>query len=40
MITGDGVGGTDRLKQFLMQQSQTKDLGKLQYFLSIEVARC
>ena len=39
VITGDDSGGIARLKQFLQQQFHTKDLGKLRYFLGIEVAR-
>jgi hypothetical protein len=36
VITGDDSGGIDRLKQFLQEKFQTKDLGKLWYFLGIE----
>jgi hypothetical protein len=39
VITEDDSGGIARLKQFLQQQFHTKDLGKLRYFLGIEVAR-
>jgi transposase InsO family protein len=39
VITGDDSGGIARLKQFLQEQFHTKDLGKLRYFLGIEVAR-
>jgi hypothetical protein len=39
MITGDDSGGIARLKLFLQQKFHTKDLGKLKYFLGIEVAR-
>jgi hypothetical protein len=39
VITGDDSGGIARLKRFLLKQFHTKDLGKLRYFLGIEVAR-
>jgi hypothetical protein len=39
IITGDDSGGIAQLKQFLQEQFHTKDLGKLRYFLGIEVAR-
>jgi hypothetical protein len=39
IITGDDQKGIDELKQFLQRQFHTKDLGKLRYFLGIEVAR-
>lgn len=39
VITGDDSGGIASLKQFLQQQFHTKDLGRLRYFLGIEVAR-
>ncbi len=39
VITGDDSGGIDRLKQFLQEKFQTKDLGKLWYFLGIEIDR-
>jgi hypothetical protein len=39
VITGDDSGGIAQLKQFLRQQFHIKDLGKLRYFLGIEVAR-
>jgi hypothetical protein len=39
VITSDDSGGIARLKLFLQQSFHTKDLGKLRYFLGIEVAR-
>ena len=39
IITGDDQKGIDELKTFLQQQFYTKDLGKLRYFLGVEVAR-
>jgi hypothetical protein len=39
VITEDDSGGIARLKQFLKEQFHMKDLGKLRYFLGIEVAR-
>lgn len=39
VITGNDSGGIARLKQFLQHRFHTKDLGKLRYFLGIEVAR-
>ncbi|KAL9264448.1 Retrovirus-related Pol polyprotein from transposon RE1-like protein, partial [Drosera capensis] len=39
IITGDDSEGIVRLKQYLHKQFQTKDLGRLRYFLGIEVAR-
>ncbi|KAL9252702.1 Retrovirus-related Pol polyprotein from transposon RE1-like protein, partial [Drosera capensis] len=39
IITGDDYEGIVRLKQYLHKQFQTKDLGRLRYFLGIEVAR-
>jgi hypothetical protein len=39
VITEDDSGGITRLRQFLEEQFHTKDLGKLRYFLGIEVAR-
>lgn len=39
IITGDDEGETTRLKKCLSQAFEVKDLGKLKYFLGIEVAR-
>jgi hypothetical protein len=39
IITSDNQKGIDDLKLFLHRQFHTKDLGKLRYFLGIEVAR-
>jgi hypothetical protein len=39
VITSDDSGGIAQLKLFLQQKFHTKDLGKLKYFLGIEVAR-
>ncbi|KAK6150593.1 hypothetical protein DH2020_015525 [Rehmannia glutinosa] len=39
IITGDDTRGINDLKNFLHLQFQTKDLGKLHYFLGIEVAQ-
>ena len=39
IITGDNKHGIDDLKRYLQNSFQTKDLGKLRYFLGIEVAR-
>ena len=39
IITGDDEGEIARLKQCLGQAFEVKDLGKLKYFLGIEVAR-
>jgi hypothetical protein len=38
-FVGYDLGGIAQLKQFLQQQFHTKDLGKLRYFLGMEVAR-
>ena len=38
IITGDKQG-IDDLKRYLQNSFRTKDLGKLHYFLGIEVAR-
>lgn len=37
MIIGDDFEGINMLKLFLQQHFHTKDLGKLQYFLGIEI---
>ncbi|GAU27876.1 hypothetical protein TSUD_159700 [Trifolium subterraneum] len=39
VITGSDQQGILQLKQYLSNQFQTKDLGKLRYFLGIEVAQ-
>ncbi|CAH9069280.1 unnamed protein product [Cuscuta europaea] len=39
VITGDYHDGIQNLKLYLSQQFQTKDLGRLRYFLGIEVAQ-
>ena len=39
IITGNDKQGIDDLKIYLQNSFQTKDLGKLCYFLGIEVAR-
>ena len=39
IITGDDKKGIDDLKRYLQNSFRTKDLGKLRYFLGIEVAR-
>jgi len=39
VITRDDSGSITWLKQYLQQRFYTKDLGKLRYFLGIEVAR-
>ncbi|XP_022862515.1 uncharacterized protein LOC111382708, partial [Olea europaea var. sylvestris] len=38
VITGDDADGIAQLKQFLQKRFQTKNLGKLRYFLGLEVA--
>ena len=37
-ITGSDQNGIQKLKQHFFSHFQTKDLGKLKYFLGIEVA--
>ncbi|XP_070057812.1 secreted RxLR effector protein 161-like [Nicotiana tomentosiformis] len=39
VITGNDQDGISRLKQHLFRHFQTKDLGRLKYFLGIEVAQ-
>ncbi|KAL1291116.1 hypothetical protein AAHE18_20G178400 [Arachis hypogaea] len=39
VITGDDHEGITQLKQHLLDHFQTKDMGKLKYFLGIEVAQ-
>ena len=39
VITGSDQDGIQKLKQYLFSYFQTKDLGKLKYFLGIEVAQ-
>ena len=39
IIIGDDKQSIDDLKRYLQNSFQTKDLGKLRYFLGIEVAR-
>ena len=39
IITGSDQDGIQKLKQHLFSHFQTKDLGKLKYFLCIEVAQ-
>ena len=39
VITGSDQTGIQKLKQHLFNRFQTKDLGKLKYFLSIEVVQ-
>ena len=39
VITGNDQDGIQKLKQHLFNHFQTKDLGKLKYFLGIEVAQ-
>ena len=39
IITGDDKQGIDDLKRYLQNSFRTKDLGKLLYFLGIEVAQ-
>ena len=39
VITGSDQEGIQRLKQHLLNHFQTKDLGKLKYFLGLEIAQ-
>ena len=39
IITGSDQDGIQKLKQHLFTQFQIKDLGKLKYFLGIEIAQ-
>ena len=39
VITGNDKDGIQRLKQHLFNHFKTKDLGKLKYFLGIEIAQ-
>ena len=39
VVTGDNHEEMARLKKYLATQFEIKDLGKLRYFLGIEVAR-
>ena len=39
VITGSDQDGIRKLKQHLFNYFQTKDLGKLKYFLGIEIAQ-
>ena len=39
VITGSDQDGIRKLKQYLFNHFQTKELGKLKYFLGIEIAR-
>ncbi|RVW40634.1 Retrovirus-related Pol polyprotein from transposon RE1 [Vitis vinifera] len=39
VITGSDQEGIQRLKQHLFNHFQTKDLGKLKYFLGLEIAQ-
>ena len=39
VITGNDQDGIQKLKQHLFSHFQTKDLGKLKYFLGIEVGQ-
>ena len=38
-ITGNDRDGIQKLKQHLFTHFQTKDLGKLKYFMGIEIAQ-
>ena len=37
IITGDDLSGIQKLKNFLSQQFEMKDLGHLSYFLGLEI---
>ena len=37
IITGDDLSGIQKLKDFLSQQFEMKDLGHLSYFLGLEI---
>ena len=39
IITGSDQDGIQKLKQYLFTQFQIKDLGKLKYFMKIEIAQ-
>ena len=39
VITGSDHDGIQKLKQHLFNHLQTKDLGKLKYFMGIEIAQ-
>ena len=39
IITGNDQNGIQKLKQHLFTHFQTKDLGKLKYFLGIQIAQ-
>ena len=39
LVTGNDLSSIHRLQEFLSSKFQLKDLGKLKYFLGIEVAR-
>ena len=38
VVTGDDLQGMEALKRCLLQEFEIKELGKLKYFLGIEVA--
>ena len=38
IITSDDIKGIDDLKRYLQNSFRTKDMGKLRYFLGIEIA--
>ena len=39
ILTGDNIGEVDRLKKVLATDFEVKNLGQMQYFLGMEVAR-